>query len=73
MDLRDDVAFHFDTGAFGAKDVAHTRLLLGPQEGNLNTFRDVWANTVETVEVVDDHRVVFRLSKPDPNLDFFLS
>ena len=73
VDLRDDVAFHFDTGALGAKDVAHTRLLLGPQEGNLNTFRDVWANTVETVEVVDDHRVVFRLSKPDPNLDFFLS
>ena len=73
VDLREDVVFHFDHGAFEAKDVAHTRFVLGPQEGNLNTFRTVWAETVDTVEVVDDHRVVFRLTKPDPNLDFFLS
>ena len=73
VDLREDVAFHFDTGTFSAEDVVHTRSILGPQEGNLNTFRNVWANTVETVDVVDDHRVVFSLSKPDPNLDFFLS
>ena len=73
VDLREGVIFHFDFGAFDAKDVAHTRDARGPQEGNLNTFRDVWANKVEMVEVVDDHRVVFRLSKPDPNLNFFLS
>ena len=73
VDLREGVVFHSDFGGFDAKDVAHTRELLGPQEGNLNTFRDVWANKVESVEVVDDYTVIFRLSKPDPNLDFFLS
>ena len=73
LDLREDVAFHFDFGEFDAKDVAHTRNLMGPPEGNLNTFRDTWATKVEEVELVDDHRVVFRLGKPDPNMDFFLS
>ena len=73
MDLREDVVFHFDFGEFDAKDVVHTRNLMGPPEGNLNTFRDTWATKVEEVELVDDHRVVFRLGKPDPNMDFFLS
>jgi ABC-type transport system substrate-binding protein len=73
MDLREGVAFHNDFGTFDAKDVVHMRNLMGPQEGNLNSFRNTWATTVENVEVVDDHRVVFQLSKPDPDLDFFFS
>ena len=73
MDLRENVVFHSGFGAFDAKDVVHTRNLMGPPEGNLNTFRDTWATKVEDVELVDDHRVVFRLGKPDPNMDFFLS
>lgn len=73
VDLRKDVPFHFGFGTFDAKDVAWMRDRMGAQEGNLNSFRNTWAKTVETVEVVDDYRVVFKLAKPDPNLNFFLS
>ena len=73
MDLREGVIFHSEFGEFDAQDVAHMRLLMGPQEGNLNSFRNTWATTVNNVEIVDDHRVVFQLDKPDPGLDFFLS
>ncbi len=73
MDLREGVTFHSEFGEFDAQDVAHMRFLMGPQEGNLNSFRNTWATTVNNVEIVDDHRVVFQLDKPDPGLDFFLS
>ena len=73
MDLREGVIFHSEFGEFDAQDVAHMRFLMGPQEGNLNSFRNTWATTVNNVEIVDDHRVVFQLDKPDPGLDFFLS
>ena len=73
MDLREGVMYHSEFGEFDAQDVAHMRFLMGPQEGNLNSFRNTWATTVNNVEIVDDHRVVFQLEKPDPGLDFFLS
>ena len=73
MDLREGVMYHSEFGEFNAQDVAHMRFLMGPQEGNLNSFRNTWATTVNNVEIVDDHRVVFQLDKPDPGLDFFLS
>ena len=73
MDLREGVMYHSEFGEFDAQDVAHMRFLMGPQEGNLNSFRNTWATTVNNVEIVDDHRVVFQLDKPDPGLDFFLS
>ena len=73
MDLREGVTFHSEFGEFDAQDVAHMRFLMGPQEGNLNSFRNTWATTVNNVEIVDDHRAVFQLDKPDPGLDFFLS
>ena len=73
LDLRKDVPFHFDFGTFDAKDVVYIRDRMGPQEDNLNSFRNTWAKTVESVEVVDDYRVVFKLAKPDPNLNFFFS
>ena len=73
MDLREGVMYHSEFGEFNAQDVAHMRFLMGPQEGNLNSFRNTWATTVNNVEIVDDHRVVFQLEKPDPGLDFFLS
>ena len=73
MHLREDVVFHQDFGGFDAKDVVHMRTRMGPQEDNLNSFRNTWATTVSDVEVVDDYTVIFRLAKPDPALDFFFS
>lgn len=71
--LREDVVFHQDFGGFDAKDVVHMRMMMGPREDNLNSFRNTWATTVSDVEVVDDYTVIFRLEKPDPGLDFFFS
>ena len=72
LDLREDVPFHFDLGEFAAEDVAHTRGLMGQEDG-VNTLNGMWRETVDTVEVVDDHTVVFQLTAAEPDLDFALS
>ena len=72
LDLREDVPFHFDLGEFTAEDVAHTRGLMGQEDG-VNTLNGMWRETVDTVEVVDDHTVVFQLTAAEPDLDFALS
>ena len=72
LDLREDVPFHFDFGEFTAEDVAHTRALMGQEDG-VNTLNGMWRETVETVEIVDDHTVVFQLSAAEPDLNFALS
>ena len=72
LNLREGVPFHFGFGEFTAKDVVHSRALMG-QDAGLNTLNSVWRETVDTVEVVDDHQVVFRLTTSEPDLDFALS
>ena len=72
LDLREDVPFHFDFGEFTAEDVAHTRALMGQEDG-VNTLNGMWRETVDTVEIVDDHTVVFQLTAAEPDLDFALS
>ncbi len=72
MDLREGVPFHFGFGEFTAKDVVHSRALMGQEDG-VNTLNGMWRETVDTVEVVDDHTVVFRLTAAEPDLDFALS
>lgn len=72
LDLREGVPFHFGFGEFSAKDVVHSRDIMGQEDG-VNTLNSVWRQTVDTVEVVDDHRVVFRLTTAEPDLDFSLS
>ncbi len=72
LDLREDVPFHFDFGEFTAEDVAHTRALMGQEDG-VNTLNGMWRETVYTVEIVDDHTVVFQLTAAEPDLDFALS
>lgn len=72
MDLREDVPFHFGFGEFTAEDVAHTRGLMGQEDG-VNTLNSVWRETVDRVEVVDDHTAVFHLTAAEPDLDFALS
>ena len=72
MNLREGVPFHFGFGEFTAKDVVHSRGLMGQDDG-VNTLNSVWRETVDTVEVVDDHQVVFRLTTSEPDLDFALS
>ena len=64
--------FHFGFGEFTAKDVAHSRALMGQDDG-VNTLNGMWRETVDTVEVVDDYQVVFRLTAAEPDLDFALS
>lgn len=72
MDLRQDVPFHFGFGEFTADDVVHTRGLMGQEDG-VNTLNSVWRETVDRVEVVDDHTAVFHLTAAEPDLDFALS
>ena len=72
LNLREGVPFHFGFGEFTAKDVVHSRGLMGQDDG-VNTLNSVWRETVDTVEVVDDHQVVFRLTTSEPDLDFALS
>ena len=72
LNLREGVPFHFGFGEFTAKDVVHSRALMG-QDAGVNTLNSVWRETVDTVEVVDDHQVVFRLTTSEPDLDFALS
>ena len=72
LDLREGVPFHFDFGEFTAEDVAHTRALMGQEDG-VNTLNGMWRETVDTVEIVDDHTVVFQLTASEPDLDFALS
>ena len=72
MNLREGVPFHFGFGEFTAKDVVHSRGLMGQDDG-VNTLNSVWRETVSTVDVVDDHQVVFRLTTSEPDLDFALS
>ena len=72
LNLREGVPFHFGFGEFTAKDVVHSRALMGQDDG-VNTLNSVWRETVDTVEVVDDHQVVFRLTTSEPDLDFALS
>ena len=72
LNLREGVPFHFGFGEFTAKDVVHSRALMG-QDAGVNTLNSVWRETVDTVEVVDDHQVVFRLTASEPDLDFALS
>ena len=72
VDLREDVPFHSGFGEFTAEDVAHTRALMGQEDG-VNTLNSVWRETVDRVEVVDDHRAIFHLTAAEPDLDFALS
>ena len=72
LNLREGVPFHFGFGEFTAKDVVHSRALMGQDDG-VNTLNSVWRETVDTVEVVDDYQVVFRLTTSEPDLDFALS
>jgi peptide/nickel transport system substrate-binding protein len=72
LNLREGVPFHFGFGEFTAKDVVHSRALMGQDHG-VNTLNSMWRETVDTVEVVDDHQVVFRLTASEPDLDFALS
>ena len=72
IDLRQGVPFHFDFGEFSAKDVVHSRALMGQEDG-VNTLNGMWRETVDTVEVVDDYQVVFHLTTAEPDLDFAMS
>ena len=78
--LRKGVPFHFGWGDFTAKDVVHTiaRII---DEGSIATdaspFRALFGKTEDEVRqhvlTPDDYTVVFKLLRPEPNLEFITS
>ena len=77
--LRKGVPFHFGWGEFTAKDVVHTiSQIVG--EGlatDSGLFRTLFGTTEEevrkSVQTPDDYTVVFKLLRPELNLDFVVS
>jgi peptide/nickel transport system substrate-binding protein len=68
FELRDDVAFH-DGTPFDAEAVkANFERAMGPDSTVAGAFE-----SVDQIEVVDDHRVTLHLSRPDPQLPWALS
>lgn len=65
--LREGVQFHNGSGEFTAQDVVFTAADIADEE-SLHGFSGLFRANVEEVEVVNDHEVVFRFTKPDPNL-----
>ncbi|MCH8940266.1 MAG: hypothetical protein IIC27_03975, partial [Chloroflexi bacterium] len=65
--LREGVMFHNGSGEFTAQDVVFTAADIADPE-SLHGFSGLFRANVETVEVVNDHEVIFRFVKPDPNL-----
>jgi len=77
--LRQGVKFHDNCGEFTAKDVVHTiSQIVG--EGlatDSGLFRTLFGTTEEevrkSVQTPDDYTVVFKLLRPELNLDFVVS
>ena len=73
--LREDVPWHFGWGDFTAADVVHSWERLTSEE-SIGADVSVWTGVVssaEDFEIVNDHEIVFNLSRPEPDLEFHLS
>ena len=64
MDLREGVPFHGGHGEFTAADVAFTYEHLIEPEGALTGVAQSLRDSVEGLEIVDDHRIIWRLAEP---------
>ena len=82
VDLQQGVQFHFGWGEFTAKDVVHSlKSWLHPESlgGQVSTVKDLLGATddlekvEENIEIVNDYRVVFHLTRPEPDFDFRMS
>ncbi|MBI3329365.1 MAG: hypothetical protein HYZ81_22010 [Nitrospinae bacterium] len=77
--LRKGVPFHFGWGDFTAKDVVHTisQIVSEGLATDSGVFRTLFGKTEEevrkSVQTRDDYTVVFKLLRPETNLDFVLS
>ena len=72
LTLREGVPFHSDWGEFTANDVDHTLERLTSEE-SVNTNNRLFGQALEQVEVVDDYKIVLRLTKPGPDLNYDMS
>jgi peptide/nickel transport system substrate-binding protein len=77
--LRKGVPFHFGWGELTAKDVVHTisQIVAEGIATDSGFFRTLFGRTEEevrrSVQTPDDYTLVFKLLRPEPNLDFVLS
>jgi ABC-type transport system substrate-binding protein len=69
--LRKGVQFHFGHGPFTARDVVHSHSLLVKPEAKV-TLGPFW-RSVEKIEVVNDHQVVFRMKRPSTTMPYAVS
>lgn len=65
--LRKGVQFHGGHGEFTSRDVVFTREQMR-KDDTINGWRSFFDTAVKDIEVVNDHEVVFHLSRADPNL-----
>jgi ABC-type transport system substrate-binding protein len=70
-----NAGWHFGFGTFTAKDVVHSWHLVTAKESIATDAVD-WRRLVgkpENFQVVDDHKIVFNLVSPEPDLAFYLA
>lgn len=69
--LRKGVPFHFGYGEFTARDVVHAHSLMLRPEATA-TLAGFW-RSVDTIQVVDDYQVVFRMKQPAATMPYAAS
>jgi peptide/nickel transport system substrate-binding protein len=69
--LRKGVSFHFGFGELTAKDVVHSHSLMLRPDATA-TLAGFW-RSVEAIEVIDDHQLVFRLKQPMATMPYAAS
>ena len=75
FDLRENVPWHFGFGDFTAEDVRHTWELYTKEDSitlYTGTFKAM-LETSENIEVVNDHKVIWNLVRPEPDLVYHIS
>ena len=75
FDLRENVPWHFGYGDFNAQDVRHTWELFTRDDSIALSAGSFIAmlETSENIEVVNDHKVIWNLVRPEPDLVYHIS
>ena len=75
FDLQENVPWHFGFGEFTAADVVHAwERVTG--ETSIASDVGIWRTLVdsaEDIEIVNDHQVVFNLTRPEPDMEYHVS
>ena len=75
FNLREGVEFHFGFGEMTNKDLRHT-IIRDSSDDSISADASVWRGLIENPEDVEldgDHTAIFRMARPEPDLEFFVS